>query len=71
MCFYISVNDYTFVEQKLLELAAKRLTRGFGHYLGIIRNEGVNWNHKRVKRVYNKLGLNKRSKVKNRVSTRV
>jgi len=71
MYYYASVKDDAMVENKLLELASKRPTRGFGHYFGIIRNEGLIWNHKRVKRVYKKLGLNKRRKVKRRVPTRV
>lgn len=59
------------VESKLLKLAEEKPTRGFGHYYGLIRNEGILWNHKRVKRVYNKLKLNIRRKKKRRIPARI
>lgn len=71
MYYYSSVKDDTAVEEKLRELAEKKSTRGFEHYFGLIRNEGLIWNHKRVKRIYNKLGLNLRRKGKRRVPARV
>ena len=40
---------------KLAELADKLPTSGFWKYYGRIRNEGLHWNHKRVRRVYRKM----------------
>lgn len=71
MYYYQSIKDDSEVEQKLQELAEKKSTRGFEHYYGLIRNEGLIWNHKRVKRVYNKLKLNLRRKRKRRVPARI
>ncbi len=55
---------------KLQSLAEKHPTRGFGVYYGRIRNEGLIWNHKRVKRVYDLLKLNIRRKHKRRLPNR-
>jgi putative transposase len=71
MFYYKSLKDDSQVERKLQDLAEKKPTRGFGHYFGLIRNEGLIWNHKRVERVYKKLGLNLRRKRKRRVPARV
>ncbi len=70
MWYYKSCKDDSLVENKLCELAQALPTRGFGVYYGRIRNEGLLWNHKRVKRVYNKLGLNIRRKTKRRLPAR-
>ena len=70
MWYYQSCRDDSLVEDKLRELAAAHPTRGFGVYFGRIRGEGLAWNHKRVKRVYNKLGLNIRRKTKRRLPSR-
>lgn len=69
--YYTSVKDDSVVICKLQELADKKPTRGFPYYYGRIRNEGFQWNHKRVKRVYNKLKLNKRRKHKRRLPHRL
>jgi putative transposase len=58
------------VIEKLQSLAESHPTRGFGVYYGRIRNEGLLWNHKRVKRVYDLLGLNIRRKHKRRLPDR-
>lgn len=70
MFYYKSVKDDSEVEQKLYELAEKKPTRGQDHYYLQIRNEGLLWNHKRVTRIYKKLGLNLRRKKKRRVLAR-
>lgn len=36
-----------------------------------IRNEGINWNHKRIGRVYKLLGMNKRKRKRKRIPARV
>jgi putative transposase len=69
MFYYQSRRDDTEVENKLREYASKLPTRGFPEYFKRIRKEGLVWNHKRVKRVYKKLGLSRRRKVKRRVPT--
>jgi putative transposase len=71
MFYYKSCKDDTAVENKLRDLAEKFPTKGFWDYQGRIRNEGLEWNHKRVKRVYNKLGLNIRRRKKRRLPMRV
>lgn len=58
------------MEAKLQVLAERYPTKGFTDYYSRIRNEGFIWNHKRVKRVYVKLGLNIRRKVKRRLIKR-
>ena len=70
MFYYQSIKDDSEVEAKLQDLAEKKPTRGLDHYYGLIRNEGILWNHKRVGRVYKKLGLNIRRKRKRRVPRR-
>ena len=71
MYYYKSIKDDSEVENKLQYLAQKKPTRGLGHYFGLIRNEGLIWNYKRVERVYKKLGLNLRRKRKRRIPSRV
>lgn len=58
------------VINKLTELAESKPTRGFPYYYGRIRNEGLIWNRKRVKRVYNLMKLNLRRKRKRRLPQR-
>lgn len=50
------------VEEKLRYYALKLPTRGCPEYVKRIRKEGINWNHKRIERVYIKLNLNKRKR---------
>lgn len=69
--YYCSVKDDTDVIEKLQELAENKPTRGFPYYFRRMRNEGHQWNHKRVKRVYNLLALNLRRKRKRRLPQRV
>jgi putative transposase len=68
--YYKSRKDDSVVITKLQTLAEKYPTRGFGAYYGRIRNEGLKWNHKRVKRVYDLMHLNIRRKHKRRLPAR-
>lgn len=68
--YYRSCKDDSAVVDKLSQLAASKPMRGFPYYYGRIRNEGLQWNHKRVKRVYNKMKLNLRRKHKRRLALR-
>lgn len=68
--YYKSRKDDSAVIAKLQSLAQQHPTRGFGVYYGRIRNEGLIWNHKRVKRVYDLLKLNLRRKHKRRLPNR-
>ena len=47
--------------------AEKLPARGFPEYYKRIRREGLEWNHKRVRRVYRKLGMARRKKMKRRI----
>lgn len=67
----ISKRDDQPVIDKLDKLAEDHSTRGFDNYFGRIRSEGLKWNHKRVKRIYNLMGLNLRRKRKKRLPERV
>lgn len=67
MYYYESVKDDTEVEEKLRFYAEKLPARGFPEYFNRIRRDGYNWNHKRVKRVYKKLGLARRRRIKRRM----
>ncbi len=71
MYYYKSTRDDSNVINKLMELAQQKPTRGFWYYYGRIRNEGLLWNHKKVKRVYNMLKLNHRRKHKRRLPQRI
>lgn len=64
--YYSSVRDDRAVEEKLLEYGEKLPTRGCPEYVKRIRREGLLWNHKRIERVYVKLGMNKRRKKQKR-----
>ena len=54
----------------LLELAERFPERGFDKPFLLIRRRGVNWNHKRVYRVYCELRLNRRRRGKKRIPSR-
>ncbi len=68
MYYYESVRDDSEVEEKLRWYGELYPSRGFPEYYKRIRKEGILWNHKRVRRVYKKLGMSKRRKIKRRVS---
>lgn len=67
MYYYESVKDDSEVEEKLRWYGENFPSRGFPEYFKRIRKEGFIWNHKRVKRVYKKLGMSKRRKMKRRI----
>lgn len=71
MWYYKSRRDDREVMEKLNELAELLPTRGFDEYYGRIRNEGLNWNRKRVLRVYRNMQLAMRRKRKRRLPSRV
>lgn len=67
MYYYESVRDDSAVETKLAWYGEKLPSRGFPEYFKRIRQEGLRWNHKRVRRVYRKLGMVHRRKFKRRI----
>lgn len=68
--YYRSCKDDSMVIDKLSELSQSKPTRGLPYYYGRIRNEGLIWNNKRVKRVYNNMKFNLRRKRKRRLAVR-
>jgi len=68
MFYYQPIKDDSIVESKLRWYAEHYPSRGFPQYFKRIRKEGYEWNHKRVRRVYLKLGMNRRSKAKRRLA---
>ncbi len=69
--YYCSVKDDSQVIEKLNQLVESKPRRGFPYLFNRIRNEGLPWNKKRVKRVYNLLKLNIRRKCKRRLPERL
>lgn len=69
--YYQSHRDDGNVIEKLQGLAEKRPTEGFWKMYFRIRKEGLQWNHKRIHRVYKLLRLNIKRKGKRRLPTRV
>lgn len=66
--YYQYRKDDGVLEERLLYYAERLPTRGCPEYTKRIRKEGYHWNHKRIERVYVKLGLSKRRKrVKQRI----
>lgn len=70
MFYYRSVKDDGPVIDKLLELAQKHHREGQDKLYERIRNEGLIWNYKRVRRVYALLGLKQRKRTKRRLPNR-
>ena len=68
--YYQSKKDDSEVVDKLNELVENKPNRGFPYFFHRIRNEGYVWNHKKVKRVYKLMNLNKRRKHKRRLPAR-
>ena len=69
--YQIQEKDDKAIEDNLLEKAEKHSEEGFWKAYDRIRSEGHLWNHKRVHRVYQALGLPLRRKSKKRLPARV
>jgi putative transposase len=69
MFYYESTRDDREVESKLNSYVENKLlcNRGCPEYYKRLRREGIQWNHKRVERVYRKMGLSRRRKKKRRI----
>ena len=67
MYYYESVKDDSEVEERLRWYGEKLPARGFPEYFKRIRQDGLVWNHKRVRRVYRSLGMARRRKMKRRI----
>lgn len=59
------------IKKLLRQLAGKYLRWGFAKMYAVIRKNGYQWNHKRVRRVYCELRLNLRKRAKKRLPSRV
>ena len=71
MFYYKNTKDDTEVIAKLEQLAAAKPREGQDMFYQRIRNEGLRWNYKRIRRVYLMLGLNQKRKMKRRLPARV
>ena len=69
--YYQPVKDDEEVKEKLLILAERKPMEGQDKFYQRIRNEGLRWNYKRVRRVYKLLGLNKRKRTRKRIPKRI
>jgi len=70
MYYHKPVKDDGETISKLQQLAEKHPTEGQDLYYSRIRQQGLRWNYKRVRRVYLLLGMNRRRKVRRRVPAR-
>lgn len=71
MYYYKSQKDDTAVMEKLKQLAEKYYDEGQDKFCTRIKNEGLPWNHKRIRRVYRLMNLHHRRPHKKRVPARV
>ena len=71
MYYYKTTRDDSAVIDKLRELSEAYPTEGQDLYYSRIRQQGIEWNYKRVRRVYLLLGMNRRRKTRRRVPARV
>ena len=69
--YYLPQKDDTLVIEKLTQLAEHHPREGQDKYASRIRAEGIVWNHKRIRRVYLKMELNQRRRIKKRLPARV
>jgi putative transposase len=67
--YYCSVKDDSEVEARLNDYLSQKVisNRGCPEYYKRLRREGYLWNHKRVERIYRKMGLSHRRKTKRRI----
>ena len=68
---YRTIKKDETVVDKLLSMAEQRPTEGFWKMYFRIRREGLEWNHKRLHRVYKLLRLNLKRKGKRRLPARI
>ena len=71
MYYYNSCKDDSQVEDKIMELAFKHPAEGQDKIYYRIRNQGILWNKKRVRRVYLRLSLHKHMKKRKRLPARI
>ena len=71
MYYYKSKKDDSLLVDIVSSMAEKRPREGQNKIYQRLRLEGYLWNKKRVRRIYLKLGLNLRRKIKRRIPTRV
>jgi len=71
MFYYKHCKDDSEVITKLQQLAEQKPREGQDKFYDRIRSQGLQWNYKRVRRVYLMMGLNHRRKMKRRVPARV
>ena len=71
MFYYKTIKDDSEVILKLRQLAEAKPREGQDMFYSRIRNEGIRWNYKRIRRVYLMLGLNQKRKMKRRLPARV
>ena len=68
---YQSIKDDSSLEERLLQLGKDHPREGFWKCYFRLRNQGDKTNHKRMHRVYKKIGLSLRRKAKKRLPQRV
>ena len=71
MFYYSSKRNDEEVIRKLQDLAEKKPNEGQDKFYDRIREEGLLWNYKRVRRVYRLLGMHKRKRTRKRIPSRV
>lgn len=70
MYYYEPTKDDSLVISKLQELAEKKPNEGQDKLYARLRQQGYEWNYKRVRRVYLLMGLNKRRRIRKRLPAR-